>query len=942
MERSAEKRNENEINAERASGLEGKIRDRDLSNLLANAEIGALYLDRDGRIRRVTPLMTSYTGIGAEDLNKCLSEVDFLQEYADLLDDVTNCIAQNAEVEREVAHNSNILLFRSCPYRNVQGETDGAIVVLFDITNRRKKEEELRERTRKDSMTGLLNHTAVQKQIMEHLDQLQSGHAGYLIICDLDNFKQINDTKGHFFGDAVICSFAEGLRKELPEAVKGRIGGDEFLVYVEQMEEQALRERLAQLNHFMPAVDTGDGHKYEASSSIGVARITAGKADYNVAFQWADHALYQVKAGDKSSFCIVDVPEDMSLPQLRYLPQDEHSNDYVEKDEALIRTEEELVLFCMEILENVPNIAGALRMISERTCRYYGLDDMICLEHNGNSNTILSRWSDAPKSEDFSDAFMTELYAWDKLRHLADPEGCVGFDRRQIKQSGFEKPYSVFLMLSTSVRDYDGSIVVVDRNKDRDWQRMKNTLSRIFSQIFYKLRLLRKEEEQRRAMDLRLNYDALTGLPVYNRFIISAREYILHYGTDKLCCIYSDFSGFQYFNEIYGYEKGDSILRRFADALTLKYGQCGLFARISSDHFVGIIQGMTGEEAEQDYKAFTTSFTEECNREFNLTNLVLISGIYAAQKYDVSIAAMIDNANDARKKCKEQTVMTMVKLYTDSLRQEIEQAKTINSNILHGLKNGEFHAYMQPKVGIKSGRIEGAEALVRWIRPDGTRVMPDEFIGIAEKNGYITKIDFAVLEQTLQYLADAIEKGEEVVPISVNFSRRNNEFFDFVPNVLERLAAYKIPSHLLEAEVTESVFMADLSTVEQNMNRLRQEGVEVSVDDFGSGYSSLNMLAKVSADTIKLDRLFLNNAKKDERGLTVIQYLTKMLKRLGFTVLAEGVETEEQLNWLKMADCDLVQGFYYAKPMSIEEFRVFMKEFNARSSVTQEAELERV
>ena len=117
--------------------------------------------------------------------------------------------------------------------------------------------------------------------------------------------------------------------------------------------------------------------------------------------------------------------------------------------------------------------------------------------------------------------------------------------------------------------------------------------------------------------------------------------------------------------------------------------------------------------------------------------------------------------------------------------------------------------------------------------------------------------------------------------------------------------------------------------MDNNLNRLRGEGVEVSVDDFGSGYSSLNMLAKISADTIKLDRLFLNNAKRDERGLTVIQYLTKMLKRLGFTVLAEGVETEEQLDWMKMADCDLVQGFYYAKPMSIADFRAFLADFNS-------------
>lgn len=907
----------------------------DMDNLLANAQIGALYLDKSFRIRRVTPLVTNLTGIEPEDVGKDLSELIFLEEYPDLQEDAEHCAAERLEIEREISHEGRILLFRICPYLDGQGNADGVIIVLYDITGRRRKEEELRERTRKDSMTGLLNHTAVQKQIMEKLEELGKGTTAYLIICDLDNFKQINDTKGHFFGDSVICSFAEKLKNELPEAVKGRIGGDEFLAYVEDMKEEELKSRLEAVSRFMTVDDVKENTTGKISCSIGVARVVYGCADYNVAFQWADCALYQVKDGEKHSFRILDVPENLSLPEIRYLPSDEDSANYVD-DEAFLQSEEELVLFCMEILENVPDIKAALRMISERTCRYFGLDDMICVEHSGDANEIVSQWNDVDRIDFSQEILRPGVYRWDILKHLADPDGCIAYTKAQALKTPFAKPHSIFMILSTSVRDYTGSIAVEDRNKDRDWVRMKSTLTRIASQIFYKLRLLKKEAQQRREMDLRLNYDTLTGLPVFNHFMNSAREYMIHYGNEKLCCVYTDFSGFQYYNEVYGFEKGDNILRRFADALTERYGACGLFGRISSDKFVGLIQGMTVEEAFADYKQFTASFTEECNKEFVLTNLVLASGLYGARPSDISITMMVDNANEARKKCKEQIVETMVKVYTDELRQEIENANTINSNILKGLKNGEFHAYMQPKVSLRSGKIEGAEALVRWIRPDGSRVMPDEFIGIAEKNGYVTKIDFEVLEQTLQYLADAISKGEEVVPVSVNFSRRNNEFDDFVPNVLAKLEEYHIPSRLLEAEVTESVFMADLSTVDQNMHRLREQGVEISVDDFGSGYSSLNMLAKVSADTIKLDRLFLNNAKKDERGLTVIQYLTKMLKRLGFTVLAEGVETEEQLNWLKMADCDLVQGFYYAKPMSIEDFRIFMKEFNARAEKARE------
>ncbi len=588
-----------------------------------------------------------------------------------------------------------------------------------------------------------------------------------------------------------------------------------------------------------------------------------------------------------------------------------------------------LVLFCMELLENVSDITSALKMISERVCDFFELENIIFVEHFGEKIQILYQ-CDAKDKQAFADKICEqERYRWKALVHRARPDGSVACIQNDLIKESLAESRAVLVALSTSVRDFTGSILFVDDNAKRDWEQSRSTLVRIANQIFYKLRTRKREEAARHAMDLKLNFDELTGLAVYNKLIADVKKYIEHNGTKDLACVYTDFSGFQYYNEVYGYELGDSVLKHFAELVSDRYQENGLFSRLSSDNFVGFVHGMEFEEFVKDYKDFAHSFADECNREYPMTNLVLATGIYPVEAQDSNVSTMIDNANEARKKCKEQQAETMVRVYTEDLRQELENVRMINSNILKGLKNGEFHAYLQPKVGLKSGKIEGAEALVRWIRQDGTHVMPDQFINIAEQNGYITKIDFAVLEQVLVYLEEALKEGEEVVPISVNFSRRNNEFEDFVPRVLERLDVHGVSHHLIEAEVTESMYMADLSKVDNNMRKLREQGVEVSVDDFGSGYSSLNILAKVSADTVKLDRMFLNNANKDERGLTVIQYLTKMLKRLGFTVIAEGVETEEQLKWMRMADCDMVQGFYYAKPMSISDFKVFLRDFNA-------------
>lgn len=442
-------------------------------------------------------------------------------------------------------------------------------------------------------------------------------------------------------------------------------------------------------------------------------------------------------------------------------------------------------------------------------------------------------------------------------------------------------------------------------------------------------------EKDQRELNRKLNYDALTGLPVYNKFVDKLEAYMAANGKVGLYFVSSDFSNFQYVNEMYGYEVGDRILHDFAVALQEKCQESILFCRVTSDHFVGVLKEDSVEDARQAYLTFTNSFVKRINSRYDQCNLVIATGLYEITENDWSVSSMMDNANEARKQCKTQKVDSAVEIYTDKIRRDLENTRTIVSGMVSAYNNKEFHAYLQPKVSLHTGKVVGAEALVRWIKADGTMVMPGKFIDIFERNGFITKVDFAILDQVMEYLRDALAQGEEVVPISVNFSRRHNEYADFVPNILKRLKDYKVPGNLLEVEVTESVFMSDLNKLTNNLETLRDRGVEISVDDFGSGYSSLNLLSKVAVDTVKLDKQFLDdtmNSEREETALTIIKYLTKMLRHLGFKVLAEGVETSEQLEMLRLADCDIVQGYFYAKPMPIGEFRTFLQEFNERDN----------
>jgi EAL domain-containing protein (putative c-di-GMP-specific phosphodiesterase class I) len=242
------------------------------------------------------------------------------------------------------------------------------------------------------------------------------------------------------------------------------------------------------------------------------------------------------------------------------------------------------------------------------------------------------------------------------------------------------------------------------------------------------------------------------------------------------------------------------------------------------------------------------------------------------------------------------------------------------------LENHEFKVFLQPKMNMFTDKVIGAEALVRWFKPDGTMVSPGEFIPIFEENGFVTHLDFEMLRQVLEMQQHRLQEGKPIVNISVNFSRKHQENQVYLNRLDELMAQYDVPAKSLEIEITESVFMQDLAPLIDSICQLKKRGFSVSIDDFGAGYSSLNVLSRVKADIVKLDRQFLLDVEmeKDNFSSEFLQLLINMIKKLGFNVLAEGVETAEQVTLLKNAGCRFAQGFYYARPMPINEFLEFL------------------
>lgn len=798
----------------------------------------------------------------------------------------------------------------------------------IDIDEQKAKEEKLKLQSERDSLTKLYNHMTCVRRIKSQLENMDT--TGYLLIMDIDNFKMINDSNGHLFGDAVICTFAEEISNQFKDGICGRIGGDEFLVFIQNISKENLEIKMQNLSKAMGNVLTGKNMDEAVTCSIGVAYCDPAYKEYDVLFRWADSALYQKKSNGKGGYIFADY-SDRNIPKISYVKTKNQNNQETNKENSLIRTDEDLILFALEMLDNVADIKAGVDMIMRRVCNYYHIDSIIYFMKKSESRLEVDRqWeSTGTTKTDLTKIFLLPE-PWSVIEEKMHQNGSVVCDSDWVLQYFGKNIQNVLFCPTNGKQHYKGVVACVDSTMQRDWKKERSIISKIVSIVFTKMEQAWKYEKEQQEKEYQETHDSVTRLPHYYKFTQEAIMFANRYPERKYFVMYTDFSNFQHLNELYGYETGDEVLYQFANTLRKKCRRGIAFTRMTSDHFVALLYDDNAEKLCKYLKRIAEKFCAMINEKYTFCNLILSIGVCEWDRNKFSFTNAVDFANSARKHVKSMDVTDCIQ-YTEKIKSKTEVTLEIVSTMSHALENGEFYAYLQPKVNLETGKVAGAEALVRWIRPDGSMVYPDQFIPIFEKNGFVTKVDFFILEKVLQYLKDAMEKGEEVVPISVNFSRHHSKNADFVEKVVGLLAQYNVPPEMLEAEVTESVYVNDLTHLNSNIKRLKENGIPISIDDFGSGYSSLNVLAKVSADIIKLDRQFLEDCNEG-KGVEFIGQVVKLMKGMGYEVIAEGVETEEQVQILKNAHCEMAQGYYYAKPMPIDEFRIFLKEYNGGKS----------
>nr|WP_279060587.1 EAL domain-containing protein [Bilophila wadsworthia] len=417
------------------------------------------------------------------------------------------------------------------------------------------------------------------------------------------------------------------------------------------------------------------------------------------------------------------------------------------------------------------------------------------------------------------------------------------------------------------------------------------------------------------ALKYRAEFDLLTDLYNMHTFYSQAAQAVHAYPERRYSIVRMDIDRFKVINDLYGLKEGDKLLIAIADLLREKMaGTHSVYGRLGGDVFCLCV----------DYsrERILALIKELTNRlaDYPLPYKVVPSfGICEVDNIDTPINVLCDWANLALKTIKG-NYLNSYAFYDGKLRERILEEKKIENQMHDALLQGQFVLYLQPKVHIPTSRIIGSEGLVRWIHPTEGLMPPDRFIPLFEKNGFIIRLDEYIWEQACITLRRWIDHGLTPTPISVNMSRMHIHDPRLREKLLDLMRRYELPPHLLELELTESAFLENESGLFESMKALQAFGFQFSMDDFGSGYSSLNMLKSMPVDFIKIDRGFLNEVVTTERGKTVIRFSISLAREMSIKVIAEGVETEEQAAFLLQAGCAYAQGYFYSRPLPIPQF----------------------
>lgn len=430
-----------------------------------------------------------------------------------------------------------------------------------------------------------------------------------------------------------------------------------------------------------------------------------------------------------------------------------------------------------------------------------------------------------------------------------------------------------------------------------------------------------------RLLDIAMSYDELTGLMKFNYFKKTVSDILLQSGkTKKFSMIYINLINFKYFNDKYGYEAGDEVLCDFAAELAFhnKMVLCG--CRDSADKFI-LFSEMSDYQADENMikdkiNYYSSYFSERENKKYPGSNLSAKVGVYIIEDKTINVLHAIDNARIAQKDV--HGLGTRHNIYNQNMKLRFWQSAEMMRSFSTALANREFVVYYQPKVTLLSEEVVGVEALVRWQKDDGRIIPPNDFIPQFEQTGAIIKLDFYVYEEVLKQIRHWLEMGHPIVPVSINLSRCHSENKNLYDEIMVLTKKYDISPEYIEFEITESAFANNAQYLIEVLTKLREIGFNISMDDFGAGYSFLNALYEIPVNILKLDKGFLKPSEVSEKQREIIKQVVALAKNIDLNIVCEGVETKAQAEFLLGIGCDMAQGYFYARPMPLQDLNNYL------------------
>ena len=752
-------------------------------------------------------------------------------------------------------------------------EDKNHIIVAVDNIDATKQKELAFERVigstmdmaTKDVMTGVKNKQAYVQAEMQLNDQMQNDEnlEFAIVICDLNGLKQVNDELGHSAGDEFIRSGCDIVCKTFSHSPVFRIGGDEFAVILKGSD---FEERHNLLNR-LGAIQIINKEKGLVTLAFGMADYIWDKDDtVQDVFERADNLMYENKRNFKQGkyYVIQGMQEKAKADNQEY-----------DKDSDL----KFHILF--------EQLVSAMTII--------GKTDIPQIENTYIELSKLFRLS----------KIVTRVYRniQEEKEGGGETLSCYDTGEEGILVNSLRVVTSVMSVVTTAVYMSPNEKPLTEEEKWKVELVMRTTLS------FVSRNRLKDIVEELAFYD-EAGYPNIRS---YNQYIMK----LVGQGRIHGCLAFRyNLRHFSIINEEYGREIGDRILKLHSDAVKRILGKESFVSRLGGDNFVGI--------GPADRLERIKNFLIEGRVSFDRTNSVNIqtrAGIFCIPddfevKSPSDILTKIINAYSMSRVGEKKSVV----LYDDNMLKKRQRSMLIQQLLPDALTNHEFEAYYQPKVDIISGELKGAEALCRWYH-EGKMVLPCDFIPMLEETSDICRLDLYMLERVCSDIRRWFDEGKKPVRISVNFSRKHMMNDGLPAAIAEIVDRYSIPHDYIEIELTETTTEVEFGDLKRIATRLHELGFSISVDDFGVGFSSLNLIREIPWNVVKIDRSFLPvENENDSSSKILFKHVVSITKQLGLDCIAEGVETEQHIKLLKENDCDFAQGYYFDKPLEVNEF----------------------